>query len=127
MGELSAFGLKAKLSALSKEPPNKPVRIGAGGGLHLLVKPGQKAGTGAWVFRFVVDGKRRDMGFGTYPAIGLADARLAAQEARRAAAMAELMPQARASAANFVERRTVRVSSGRFGPANACAPCVRVH
>ena len=86
LGELSTFGLKAKLSVLSKEPPTKPVRIGVGGGLHLLVKPGQKPGTGAWVFRFVVDGKRRDMGFGVYPAIGLADARLATQEARRAAA-----------------------------------------
>ena len=86
MTELSAFSLKAKLSALSKAPSAKPVRIGAGRGLHLLVKPGQKPGTGAWVFRFVVNGKRRDMGLGAYPAIGLADARLAAQEAWGAAA-----------------------------------------
>ena len=82
MGDLSATGLKAKLSAISKENSEKPVRIGVGGGLHLLVKPNQKPGTGAWVLRVVIDGKRRDMGLGVYPSVGLADARLAALEAR---------------------------------------------
>jgi integrase len=82
MGELSATGLKARLAAIIKDNFDKPVRIGAGGGLHLLVKPSQKPGTGAWVLRIVIDGKRRDMGLGTYPTIGLADARLAALAAR---------------------------------------------
>lgn len=86
MGELSAAGLKAKLSGLSKTPPAKPVRIGAGGGLHLLVKPAQRPGSGAWVLRFVLKGKRRDMGLGAYPTVSLAEARLAALEARKAAA-----------------------------------------
>jgi integrase len=83
MAEISAAGLKAKLAALAKAPPAKPVRIGAGEGLHLLVKPGQPAGTGAWVLRMTVNGQRRDMGLGTFPARGLAEARIAASEARR--------------------------------------------
>ncbi len=86
MGELTALGLKARLAALAKARGNGPVRIGAGAGLHLLVKPGQAAGTGAWVLRLTVGGKRRDMGLGAFPLVGLADARGAALAARRKAA-----------------------------------------
>jgi integrase len=106
LSELSAFGLKAKLSALSKSPPTKPVRIGAGGGLHLLIKPAQSPGTGAWVFRFVAGGKRRDMGLGTYPTVGLAAARLAAQEAR-SSAMLGLDPISSRAAARVAASQVV--------------------
>ena len=86
MGELSALGLKSKLAALAKNPPVKRAKIGAGGGLFLLVKPGQAAGTGAWLLRLTVEGRRRDMGLGTFPVVGLADARVAALAARQKAA-----------------------------------------
>ena len=85
MADISTAGLKARLAGLSKSPPDKPVKIAAGAGLFLLVKPGQEAGTGAWVFRFTAAGRRRDMGLGPFPLIGLADARLAAEDARRLA------------------------------------------
>ncbi|WP_421992359.1 tyrosine-type recombinase/integrase [Roseococcus sp.] len=85
MAGLTALGLKSKLAALAKAPPAKAVKIGAGGGVFLLVKPGQEAGTGAWVLRLSMAGKRRDMGLGAFPLIGLAEARLAAEDARRAA------------------------------------------
>ena len=85
LADLSAKGLKARLTALAENPADKVAKIPAGTGLHLLVKPGQEAGTGAWVLRLTVAGKRRDMGLGPFPLIGLADARLAAEDARRLA------------------------------------------
>ena len=104
MGELSASGLKAKLTAHFRVPPNKAVRITAGSGLYLLIKPGQKPGTGAWVVRFTSGGKRRDMGLGVYPEVGLADARLAAFEARGSAAKGQdpILSRSRAKAAAAV-------------------------
>lgn len=79
MADLSASGLKSKLSKLD---PAKAHRVGVGSGLHLLVKAASEIGTGFWVLRFTVAGKRRDMGLGSYPEIGLADARLAASLAK---------------------------------------------
>lgn len=82
MGDLTTTGLKAKLAALAKSPAAAPVRIGDGGGLHLLVKANQ-AGGGVWVLRYTYGDKRRDMGLGAYPAVGLAEARDAAEDARK--------------------------------------------
>lgn len=82
MGDLTTTGLKAKLAALAKRPRTAPARIGDGDGLHLLVKPNQ-AGAGTWVLRYTHAGKRRDMGLGAYPTVGLAEAREAAEEARK--------------------------------------------
>ena len=42
-GGLTVVGLRAKMAALAKSPSPSPVRIGDGGGLHLLVKPGHPA------------------------------------------------------------------------------------
>ncbi len=53
----------------------KPGRHGDGGGLYLEVKP---TGRAYWIFRFMLDGKRRDMGLGSARgpgAVGLAEAR----------------------------------------------------
>ncbi|MXP63911.1 site-specific integrase [Roseomonas sp. M0104] len=116
MGELTATGLKAKLATLGKSPLQAPVRIGDGSGLHLLVKANQTSG-GAWVLRYSYGGKRRDMGLGTYPAVGLADARAAAEEARKllrsntdplAARGAEKAAQARAAAEAEIKATTFR-------------------
>src|SRR5215211_2338239 len=57
-----------------------PRRFTVGDGLHLWVKGPGKA---QWVLRYrTPDGKRRDMGLGSYPKVSLADARAAATAAR---------------------------------------------
>ena len=50
-----------------------------GGGLFLAVK---SAGARSWVFRFTVDGRKRELGLGSAGAVSLAEARQRAQEAR---------------------------------------------
>ncbi|MCQ4161503.1 integrase arm-type DNA-binding domain-containing protein [Roseomonas sp. GC11] len=62
------------------KPRERPYRISDGGGLLLEVKP---SGARVWLCRLTVDGRRRDMGLGGYPLVGLAAAREAAEEARR--------------------------------------------
>ena len=49
-------------------------------GLMLVVREG---GARGWVLRYQIGGRRRDMGLGPYPEVGLADARDAALENRR--------------------------------------------
>ncbi|MCC1495044.1 site-specific integrase [Cognatishimia sp. F0-27] len=57
-----------------------PGRHGDGRGLFLYVKP---SGARSWVLRYQVQGWRRDLGLGAYPAVNLAMARDRAAEARR--------------------------------------------
>jgi integrase len=68
-----------KLSAVEVAKAKGPAVLHDGGGLYLRVSP---AGSKAWVFRFQLDGKRRDMGLGPFPDISLADARRHAAEHR---------------------------------------------
>jgi integrase len=49
-------------------------------GLYLRVTD---AGTRAWIYRYMLDGKRRDMGLGPVELVSLAEARIAAADARR--------------------------------------------
>ena len=51
-----------------------------GDGLRLLIKPNGKK---YWVLRFQLSGKRREMGLGTYPVIGLKEARQNSSDKRR--------------------------------------------
>jgi integrase len=53
-----------------------------GGGLRLVVSP---SGAKKWVLRFTIDGSRREMGLGSFPDVGLADAREKATEHRKLA------------------------------------------
>ena len=70
MGKLNSIALtKAKL----------PGYYGDGDGLWLQIA---KGGSKSWVFRFTLNGKRREMGLGPLHTIGLADARKRAQECR---------------------------------------------
>ena len=55
-------------------------RHGDGDGLHLIVS---ETGRKKWVMRFQLNGARRDMGLGSYPAVSLAEARMAAADARK--------------------------------------------
>ncbi len=57
----------------------KAGRLQDGDGLMLMVKP---SGSKFWVVRVMRDGKRRDIGLGSYPAVSLADARAKAQAIR---------------------------------------------
>ena len=58
-------------------------RHGDGSGLYLEVKAATGGGTRrAWLFRFQMNGVRRALGLGAYPAVGLADARQKAAGAR---------------------------------------------
>lgn len=63
MGNLSVKGIDAL---------SKPGRHRDGDGLYLYIAP---AGTKSWVQRIVVNGRRRDIGLGPYPLVGLAKAR----------------------------------------------------
>lgn len=51
----------------------------------LWLHPGPARGLGKWIFRFVspVTGKRRDMGLGAFPVVGIADARARCMAARQ--------------------------------------------
>lgn len=64
-------------------PDGKPLSDGAVAGLWL--HPGRAKGRGKWILRFVspTSAKRRDMGLGTYPEVGIALARDLALGARR--------------------------------------------
>src|SRR5450432_2616695 len=55
-------------------------RHGDGDGLHLTVS---ENGRRKWVLRFQMNGARRDMGLGSYPAVSLSEARIAAADARK--------------------------------------------
>lgn len=69
-----------KLSAVEVAKAKGPAVLHDGGGLYLRV-----SGTGSrsWVFRFQLNGKRRDMGLGPYPDISLAEARAKSSEHRK--------------------------------------------
>jgi integrase len=74
--------MAGKLSAVAVAKAKGPAVLFDGGGLYLRV-----SGTGAksWVFRYQLDGKRRDMGIGPFPQISLAEARGKAAAQRKAA------------------------------------------
>jgi integrase len=69
-----------KLSAVEVSKAKGPGVLHDGGGLYLRVSA---TGAKSWVFRFQLDGKRRDMGLGPFPDISLADARGKAAEHRK--------------------------------------------
>ena len=78
-----------KLTAVEVAKAKGPAVLHDGGGLYLRVASCRKDGDGnekpgakSWVFRFQLDGKRRDMGLGPYPDISLAEARRRAAEHR---------------------------------------------
>ncbi|UEM03098.1 integrase arm-type DNA-binding domain-containing protein [Skermanella rosea] len=61
-----------RLTAMAVARATKPGMYADGGGLYLRVGPN---GAKSWVFRFRIDGKRRDMGLGPLHAVTLAVAR----------------------------------------------------
>ncbi|MDB5410663.1 MAG: putative phage integrase [Rhodospirillales bacterium] len=69
-----------KLSAIEVTKAKGPAVLHDGGGLYLRVSA---TGSKSWVFRFQLDGKRRDMGLGPFPDVSLAEARDKATTHRR--------------------------------------------
>jgi integrase len=74
------------LKARKIAPDSTPIADGTIPGLRL--EPGAARGRGKWTLRFVSPetGKRRDMGLGAYPEVGIVAARARAAEARQAIA-----------------------------------------
>ena len=73
----------AKLTSVGAKALTKPGRYGDGDGLYLYISP---SGTKSWVQRIVVDGRRRDVGLGSFSTVGLARARSIAHDNRVAVA-----------------------------------------
>ena len=69
-----------RLSALKVAHLSKPGLYGDGRGLWLRVASG---GTKAWVLRFMLRGRARQMGLGPVDLVSLAEARESAREARK--------------------------------------------
>lgn len=61
------------------KPREKPYKLGDSLGLFLLVQP---SGGKLWRLKYRVDGKEKKLAIGTYPEVGLADARRRRDEAR---------------------------------------------
>jgi integrase len=68
-----------RLTALSIGRIRTPGYVADGGGLYLQVSDSRAR---SWIFRFALARRRREMGLGSYPAVSLAAARIAASEAR---------------------------------------------
>src|SRR5262245_4866049 len=69
-----------RLTALKVERANKPGMHPDGAGLYLLVS---ESGAKSWIYRYSLRKKAREMGLGSFPALGLADARDKAAVCRR--------------------------------------------
>jgi integrase len=69
-----------KLTPAAVRHAAKPGLYGDGGGLWLNVGP---SGNKSWLYRFMLDGRAREMGLGALHTIGLAEARERARSARR--------------------------------------------
>ena len=61
------------------QPKAKPYKMGDGGGLFLLVQPN---GGKLWRLKYRYDGKEKQLSFGVYPKVTMADARDRKDEAR---------------------------------------------
>lgn len=66
--------------AATARPEDKPYKLSAGDGLHLEVMPN---GSKRWRFRYLYLGKEKMLSLGIYPAIGLQDAKVARDNARK--------------------------------------------
>lgn len=68
-----------KLTALRVQREKSAGTLIDGGGLRLVVR---ETGSKAWVFRYTIAGKTREMGLGSYPSVSLEEARTLATEQR---------------------------------------------
>jgi hypothetical protein len=75
-------------------PPEgkKIMRLADGGNLYLQITRRESVINRGWVFRYEIDGKRRDMGLGSLNDVGLAAARRKAAELREQMALNGIDP-----------------------------------
>jgi integrase len=64
----------------SAKSVERPVKLSDGGGLHLLIQP---HGSKLWRLAYRFAGKQKTLALGVYPTIGLQEARLRRQDAKR--------------------------------------------
>ncbi|WP_273411819.1 tyrosine-type recombinase/integrase [Elstera cyanobacteriorum] len=74
-----------------------------GNGLYLNVKP---TGARSWIFRYTINGRRREMGIGPYPLLSLAEAREKAFELKKDVTLRKIDP--------LDDRRTATAASVTF-------------
>lgn len=98
-----------KLNAKQVENLTEPGTYEDGDGLRLVVKA---TGRKSWVLRFQLNGKRREMGLGGFPEVGLKDARLAAGDQRKLLA-AGTDPMAARSAAREAQRASQQAAAAK--------------
>jgi integrase len=103
----------SRLSALSVGRIKAPGRYADGGGLYFQVCSN---GGRSWVFRFMLNGKRREIGLGSINDISLAEARKRAAECRRLKAEAVDPIEARRS-----ERKAAELEAARALTFKECA------
>lgn len=78
MGRLTVVGVRAAKYDPSKR--GRPIRLGDSDGLYLQISSG---GSKSWLFRFMLEGRSREMGLGSLEFVGLSEARQLASDARR--------------------------------------------
>ena len=98
----------SKLSATKVRSLKAPGRYTDGAGLYLNIA---KGGSKSWVQRIIVDGKRRDLGLGSYPVVSLARARELTLDNKRLVSDGKTPLSARKRAAT---RRRVRAGKPTF-------------
>jgi hypothetical protein len=62
-------------AAHKRKPSDKRVEIHDGNGLYFVIQP---SGAKSWAYRYRVDGKSRKLTLGSFPALGVAEARQSA-------------------------------------------------
>jgi integrase len=72
--------LHNRLNAMKVTKAKRPGMYADGGSLYLRIAPG---GSKQWVFRYSIDGRLRDMGFGSIHTLSLAEAREKARDGRK--------------------------------------------
>src|SRR6516225_1884564 len=64
----------------NSKPNVRPIKLSDSGGLHLLIQP---HGSKLWRLAYRFAGKQKTLALGVYPTIGLQEARLRRQDAKR--------------------------------------------
>ena len=97
-----------------------PGKYEDGGGLRLVVSP---SGARKWVFRFTINGRRREMGLGSFPDVSLAEAREKAAKCRKLVREGtdpiEARRQAQAKVPTFTSCAALYIRAHRRGWKNA--------
>lgn len=118
---------KAKPGIHPKHGPTaKPYKLADSGGLYVEVAP---AGGKWWRYKYRIGGKEKRLSLGTYPDIGLAEARAKHAEARKLVAFgvdpSEQRKADRATAAEVAGNRSPPLAMNYWPSARASWPKVR--